>query len=213
MLRKIFILVLCAMASVCVDAGTIRDLFFSEPGELFLQLPENTRKDMIDYYDNGQIVATESNMGDDAQLIKADSSYIALHTSKSRIVEMRLLLKSKRDTVIAVIETVSMPTLDSRISFYTTKWKKLATEKFFAMPTMRDFFRSTTPADVLDKLVSSIAFPMIYMHFEGADHSILVAKPTLREFYQDEDFKRFQPYLVDSLSYNIQGAKIKLLKK
>lgn len=195
------------------SARAVRDFFASEPGIVFPLLPVNTRLDMLDYFDNGQIVSATNNLGNDTQIISLDSTFLSVQTSECRTVELRMFTPSAHDTVIAVIETVELPMADSRISFYDRNWKLLQTSKFITPPTMADFFTKATPRSKRADLLSSIDFPLIKLMFKGKAHDVVVAKSGLKDFYSPIDYKRFEPYVTDSLFYTFNGRKFNLRKQ
>ncbi len=195
------------------SARAVRDFFASEPGIVFPLLPVNTRLDMLDYFDNGQIVSATNNLGNDTQIISLDSTFLSVQTSECRTVELRMFTPSAHDTVIAVIETVELPMADSRISFYDRNWKLLQTSKFITPPTMADFFTKATPRGKRADLLSSIDFPLIKLMFKGKAHDVVVAKSGLKDFYSPIDYKRFEPYDTDSLFYTFNGRKFNLRKQ
>lgn len=195
------------------SARAVRDFFASEPGIVFPLLPVNTRLDMLDYFDNGQIVSATNNLGNDTQIISLDSTFLSVQTSECRTVELRMFTPSAHDTVIAVIETVELPMADSRISFYDRNWKLLQTSKFITPPTMADFFTKATPRGKRADLLSSIDFPLIKLMFKGKAHDVVVAKSGLKDFYSPIDYKRFEPYVTDSLFYTFNGRKFNLRKQ
>lgn len=195
------------------SARSVRDFFATEPGTVFPLLPVNTRLDMLDYFDNGQIVSATNNLGNDTQIISLDSTFLSVQTSECRTVELRMFTPSARDTVIAVIETVGLPMADSRISFYDHNWKLLQTSKFITPPTMADFFTKSTPSSKRADLLSLIDFSLIKLMFTGKAHDVVVAKSGLKDFYSPIDYKRFEPYVTDSLFYTFNGKKFNLHKK
>ncbi len=195
------------------SARAVRDFFASEPGIVFPLLPVNARLDMLDYFDNGQIVSATNNLGNDTQIISLDSTFLSVQTSECRTVELRMFTPSAHDTVIAVIETVELPMADSRISFYDRNWKLLQTSKFITPPTMADFFTKATPRGKRADLLSSIDFPLIKLMFKGKAHDVVVAKSGLKDFYSPIDYKRFEPYVTDSLFYTFNGRKFNLRKQ
>ena len=120
-----------------VEARTLRDVFADEPGKVFTLLPKTTRLDMLDYYDNEQLVSAKNNMGDESQLIKVDENFLHIRMSATRTVQM-LMVPTKKDTLVAVIETFETPAKDSHISFYDAQWCPLV-NKHFKMPSLDDF--------------------------------------------------------------------------
>lgn len=210
-MKKIVTLILAMLVAVGGEARTIRDFFASEPGQVFMLLPKTTRLDLLDYYDNGQLVYARNNMGMGTKLIKVEDNFINIRMSDSKTVQM-LLVTAKKDSVIAVIETVETPVADSHISFYDTSWMPLPASKFFAMPTMESFVLKTVDKAKREQLLQDIVFPLISLNFEGDDHTTLVARHGLKEFLVKDEYKPYASSFAESLNYNLKGTKWKLNK-
>ncbi|MBR1552242.1 MAG: DUF3256 family protein [Muribaculaceae bacterium] len=201
-----------ALLAQTAQARTIRDFFASEPGNIFALLPSSTRLDLLDYYDSGQIVEAQNNLGNGTSLISVGDTLLAMNTSESKTLQMRLLTRpGKRDTVIAVIETVKAPVADSRITFYDTQWRPLPDTRYFKAPGIDDFFLRSTPRHKRQELTQTLPFALIELQFDGKDR--LTARHGLKEFLTKEEFSKFRPYMVDSLVYEVDGNKIKPVKQ
>ena len=200
-------------AGTPAHADKMRDLFIAEPGNLFLTITPASRACMVTLHEAGQKGVGESRMGDSCHIEALTNNYIKLHTSPSHTIEMQLLTRGTQDTVIAVIETVKMPTPDSRMSFYSTKWKKLKTGKHFKhMPQLQDFFLPGTAKKTVKQLMTGIAFPLIELKFAGNNRQQVVATQQLKQFYSKDDYAKLKPHLRESITYMIDGTQIKPLK-
>jgi len=171
-------------------------------------LTRTNRLDMVDYYNNGQVVDIANNMGGDSRMLEMDSAYLKVQTSPSRVVEMRMMT-TKRDTAIAVIETVMTPVPDSRITFWNAQWQQ---GKIKQMPTIDEFISRSMPADLRADLRDAMIFPLIEMRFTGDKHDILEVRHGIKEFLAPSEYQRFEQYLKPSLQYRIQGLKFKPVK-
>ena len=143
---------------------------------------------------------------EETRILALTDEYMKIATSSAQTVELKLLHKSKRDTVIAVIETVAVPYKDSRLTFYDTKWNKLDASKFIKMPTFDDFILPSMPKDLRNNLVNSMMMTMIELRFEG---ETLVAQCNANDFFMGDDLKTFQPYLVKKVVYTINKSSFK----
>ncbi len=201
-----------AFAAQRLQDPAVGRLFCSEPGMVLADLSPATRAEMLAYYIGGQVVEKDNDMGEKAAIDTVTDQYMRLHTSVSRSVQMRLLCKgqSKGDTVIAVIETVKTPVADSRLSFYDTQWRPIATKRVFKdLPTIGSFIRpGTSKADAAD-LMQRIDFAMITFDFEGPDHSKLVARQRLDEFYSAADYKPMGKHLIKSITFTTVGGRLR----
>ncbi|MBR1726828.1 MAG: DUF3256 family protein [Muribaculaceae bacterium] len=208
MTKRLTLVVGVLVAVLVCQARTVRDFLASEPDELFATLPRTTRLDMIDYYDNGTVVAASNNMAGTSQIDTITNEYLRIQVSDAKTVELRLM-QWKSDTIIAVIETVKTPVKDSRITFYNKHWYALKEIKPFKMPTMDDFILPTVKKSQRRELLQQIAFSLIELTFGGPDFEQLTARHGLAEFLGQEEWARLKPYLRPTLTYRIQNGKIK----
>lgn len=207
-----FIILSMALLPLTGTARTIADLFADEPGKIFQLLTRTNRLDMVDYYNNGQKVDQQNNLAGTSKLIELDSAYLKVQTSASKMVEMRLLTPG-RDTVIIVIETVLTPVPDSRLTVWNQQWQQLKTEKHFKMPKIDDFIDKNMPRELRADLHDAMVFPLIQLAFQGEKHDEIVATHGLEQFLVPDEHKRFASHLKPSLTYRINGNKIKPVKK
>ena len=210
--KKTLLIALLVMAiALPLQARTMRDLFITEHADICLVLTKTNRLDMLDYYDSGQKHEMDNNMDGKSVLTVADSDFVELNMSESRTVQMKLLTQGI-DTVIAVIETFKTPTPDSKISFYNTAWIQQNEKLFFSMPTMNDFILKSIDKKKRAELLAEITFPLIKLEFTGANHNTLTASHGLKQFLVAEDYNRIARYYIPSITYNVQGIKIKRTK-
>jgi len=212
MMRRL--LIVTVMSLMLAGAGMARDvadLFGTEPGNIFMLLPRTVRLDMVDYYRSGQTVAASNNMGGDSQFAALDSVYLKLVASDARVVEMRMLV-NKRDTVVMVIETVRTPVPDSRITYWDAQWRQINAARWFTMPTIDDFMTRKMPADLRADLEAAAPFPLVELTLAGDRHDRVVARNGLKQFLTPVDYKRYAPYMTDSLTYQFNGYKLKRVK-
>lgn len=210
-MKKVILLLLMVLMAIGAEARTVRDMFTSEPGRLFVLLPRTARLDLLDYYDNGQVVAAKNNMGGGSSLVTVADNYLSIKMSESKNVQM-LMVPSKKDTVVVVIETFETPVKDSHISFYDTRWNELDAHKYFTMPTLDDFVGKEMDTEKRAQLMQDVAFPLISLSLEGEDHTMLVARHGLKEFLVSGVYKTYEKDLVPALLYSLKGTKWKLLK-
>ena len=214
MKKILYTLLLVAVTTTqLAQAAKIRDYFIMEPGNLFLTLSQGTRAGMITTAEEKRESQADNRMGGVAKITTLDDDYMTIETSPCKSVELKLLTKGTKDTVIAVIETVKLPVTDSRISFYSTKWKPLKTKKHFKqMPTIKDFLLPNAKKGKAKEVLSNLHFPLIVLKFSGPQHQQVVATQQLKKFYSEEDYQKMGKFLKDSINYSITGTEIILTK-
>ena len=208
MRRLLSILLLSvALMPLAGEARTVADLFATEPGTLFPMLTRTNRLDMVDYYRSGQIVPIVNNLMGGSTLLELDSTYLKVQTSGSRVVEM-LMRKVGKDTVVTVIETVTTPVPDSRLSQWNSHWQRYTSDKIFMSPGIDDFIVKKMPRELRDDLQDAMIFPLVKLSFEGEGHDSIVATHGLEQFLAPEVYKRFASYLKPLIKYCFKGLKI-----
>ena len=213
-MRRLFYILLLSMV-LCPSTGlgrTVADLFATEPGNLFPLLTRTNRLDMVDYYVNGQMVAVTNNLAGESRLLELDSAYLKIQTSGSRVVEM-LMRTVGKDTVVTVIETVTTPVPDSRLTQWNSHWQRYTSDKLFKVPTIDDFMVKKMPGELRIDLQNAMIFPLIQLAFKGENHDIIEATHGLDRFLVSSEYKRFEPYFKPTISYQFNGLKIKPVKK
>ena len=192
--------------AMAVQGADVKDLFMNEPGVVFELLPEATRISMVSYYENGQDVYATNRAANSSHIAKIEPRHMVVDMSKSRVVELQLLVEGK-DSLVMVIDHYKTPYPDGKVTFYDTKWKQLKASKQFKAPTIENFIKPGTPKDVVKDIKQNVAFPLIDYELEGGGMQ-LSARQHLPEFYGEIDYKRWKPYLYDVLVYGIKNNKL-----
>lgn len=118
---------------------------------LFSNLPDSMLP-LIDAKARGALLLSSARpaiaknaLGGTARLDTLADNYLSLApTGNSRFEMLLLPAEAEGRQVIAVIETVAAPAEDSKLSFYTTDWHPLPSERYFTAPTGKDFLTEDT---------------------------------------------------------------------
>ena len=207
-MRHLLALIMLAAALAGNAYDGVGKLFVEENGDLFNSLSLSTRYELLNNYDRETKSEVTNNLHtSESRILDLSNDFMRIATSSGKTVEMKLLNKSARDTIIAVIETVdTRPYKDSRISFYDTKWNKLPTKKFITLPTIDDFFLPSATRQQREELKNAITFTMIEMKIEG---NTLVATCNLSDFFMGESFKSYSSIVKGKIEYSINKASFK----
>ena len=185
----------------------VSKLFVEENGDLFNSLSLTTRYELLNNYGRDDKSEVLNNLHtNESRITRLTPDHMIIATSAGKTIELKLLQRSKNDTVIAVIETVATPYKDSRLSFYNTKWERLESAEFIIMPTVEDFISRKTSREMREEIMASLQFAMIEMQIQD---SFLVAKCNLQDFFLGDDFAKYKSFVTDKIVYNINKAKIK----
>jgi len=200
------------IAALAISANAysgVSKLFIEENGDLFNSISISTRYELLNNFgrdDKTQIL--NDLQTEESQILALEEEYMKVATSSAQTVEIKLLHRSKRDTVIAVIETVKTPYKDSRLTFYDINWKKLDSSKFITLPTINDFLLPSTPKDIKNDFVNNMMMSMIEMKFEG---NTMIAELDA-DMFMSEGIKTIKPYFTPKVVYTINGSKFKKRK-
>lgn len=177
----------------------IEYLFINSPCEALSGVETGARALMVYNFNEKNGEKTPTNLGTaDAVMLELEPQHIALRTSEKGITELQLLI-ARRDTTLAVIETVETPLRDSRITFYDTQWRPKAAPKAFRMPTIKDFIKKGTPKDVAREIEDTVAFMFTELTFEQGK---VIAKQALTKHYAD--LRKHEQWLVESVQCKLK---------
>lgn len=207
-MRKLLLIAAIAVSISGSAYDGVSKLFLEENGRLFALLQLSMRYELLNNYARADASEVINNLRTtESRILKLENDYMVIATSSAKTVEMKLLPKSKKDTILAVIETVTTPYKDSRLSFYDMKWNPLDARQFIKqMPCIDDFIRVNTPKPLRENLLSGITFAMIGMTFQ--DNS-LVATCDFKDFYLGQDYKNIEPFVLNKVVYSIDKAKFR----
>lgn len=119
------------------DAGSAQWFFAMAPDDVLPMLPVNTRLDMLDYYNSGIARESQNEAGSRAIVTSSTDRRITFEQGDSCTFELAVFTTARRDTLVAVIETVRFPMADSRINWYDARWMPRPAP--FAEPRLADW--------------------------------------------------------------------------
>ena len=113
-----------------VEAQTMKDVFMQMPSSLMPYLSENNRLDMIDFMDSGMKAEVTNLLNGRSEMTALGDDSLTIRLSEALTVHM-LLLKTATpiDSCHQVVCLAwrlgtDFSSLDTKIEFYTPKWKK-----------------------------------------------------------------------------------------
>ena len=118
-----------------------------------------------------------------AKLLAISEHSLRLQTSPVGTAELRLLpLASGQGTLTALIETVSSPQIDTRISFLSASGEALPSTTLLRLPSSEDFLRGlqlpmSTASDRLRELLYPLHYELSWA--QGTSAPTLIVRPTL----------------------------------
>ena len=118
-----------------------------------------------------------------AKLLAVSEHSLRLQTSPVGTAELRLLpLTSSQGPLTALIETVSSPQVDARISFLSASGEALPSTTLLRLPSSEDFLRGlqlpmSTASDRLRELLYPLHYELSWA--QGTSAPTLIVRPTL----------------------------------
>lgn len=206
MKRSLYLLV-AGLLPLLAQAKGIGDFFVSDPGYLFEMLDKSQRMDMLDYYNSGKKVDAQNLLGGISRIEEMTPEYIKLQMTESSTVELRMYVTGKQDTLLVAIRTLAAPAFDSQITMYDGGWNPVAPDKYFKVPSTKDFLQDADNREVAD-ILSRIEFPLVAASFTP-DGSVEM-RLTVGDYMDAEQFAGLKPRLKGKLSYYWDGRRFNM---
>lgn len=182
-------------------AQDMRTLFLEAPDSVFPLLDKGLRADCIDFVDAGMKYAVTNKLEGKSTLVELASDYMLLETTTSSTIQMKKL-PTADGFVICVVNTVRAESADSRVAFFDSSWRRVATNNLFTSPSIRDFFASDS---VAEELTDMCDIYLVSLSLNGDDTS-MVAEYTMPSYMNKEDAERLLPNL-RKIRYNWDGMR------
>lgn len=191
-----------ALAAACVaGARDIRDFFIAAPAqETGLVLTKSARLDMLDYFNSNLATPTSNELGGRSRITALSPHSIEVDISANTKLQMALV-PLKKDTLIAIVETVNTPVPDSNVRIYTKGWKTVPVQ----MPSWTDFVpkkqraRAET-ADAPDLTFTSAVF--------DPERNVFVFTDRSREYYPASDVPAVLSLMKPEIRMTFDGRKL-----
>lgn len=204
-------LILSLLAALALmPASALRpsvDAFCRAPIDVVNYLPEYSRLDMVDYYESGSSVASDSYLGNKIHITVLDSMSLSYAVDDSVRVTIALLPTST-DTLTMVIKELPAPVYDSTVNFYDKRWRLLAPVQFKA-PRFSDWLKDKKRADAV---AFDIPFVMATAAFDPATQRLVYTNRTDR-YFSDRERPETLGELLHELVYQWNGRRFTLLKQ
>lgn len=196
------ILILFQLPFTGLKAQSIAHYFVQMPANMFPTIKTETRKDLVDFFQNGKLAVMPTSFGGQILLKNLTDDYLLLQLSDRVDIQMKLLQLTDSTRILAVVQTVSAPLKHSTIKFYSTLWEVL-TQIPLPNLTYRDFLDAEKGKTLgLSDLFNDISLRnFIYCKFRS-DAPQLVYYSSIREDIRPEIKKDFDPVIKDSLIYD-----------
>lgn len=183
------------------------DAFCRAPIDVVNYLPEYSRLDMVDYFDSGSSVASDSYLGNKIHITALDSMSLSYAVDDSVRVTIALL-PTVSDTLTMVIKELPAPVYDSTVRFYDNRWRLLAPFQL-KPPRFSDWLKDKKRAEAV---AFDIPFVMATAGFDPATRRLVYTNRTDRYFSNGERPATLDE-LLPELVYQWNGRRFTLLKQ
>ncbi|MDE6062059.1 MAG: DUF3256 family protein, partial [Duncaniella sp.] len=209
-MKKYLLSLTVALGSLAALAQTTAaDLFTSAPQSVFPLLDRNTRLDMVDYYKNGMATQSQNQLDGRSAITEMTPESVTVKMSDSSASQL-VELKGSDGPVIALINTVATPGLDSNIKFFDANWNPLPPANFFTQPGWKEWLTESGRQHEADVTMQA---PFMLSSYR-IDHSTstLTLTNNLGGFLDKEIYDDVSSYLNPTLTYTWTGKGFKLAK-
>lgn len=209
---KTFLLALAVTAAVpqVVSARiTAADAFTSAPRKVMPMLDENTRLDMVDYFNNGMSTTSANNLNGRSRITAMSPDQLTVAMTDASTCNV-IVLPGEQDPMLALITTVVTPAPDSRMSVYTSGWTRDITPSAFTKPTLADWL---TPAGKknMAEVEATVPFLLISYVYDPATATLTLTN-NAKEFLGDDVYATVAQYILPKLVYKFNGKRFNLVK-
>lgn len=185
---------------------TAADLFTSAPQSVFPLLDRTTRLDMVDYYRNGMTNPSANQLDGRSSITEMTPESITVKMTDSSAMQL-VDLKGTKGDIIAVINTVATPGLDSNIKFFDANWNPIPTESYFTKPGWKEWLTDSGRKNEAD-VTMQVPFMLASYRIDPAT-STLTLTNNLSRFLDKEIYDDISSYLNPTLTYTWTGKEFK----
>ncbi|MDE6555915.1 MAG: DUF3256 family protein [Duncaniella sp.] len=205
---SLFIISLFAVAIGASAQLTASSAFTSAPRSVFPLLDNNTRLDMVDYFNSGMDTPSNNLLDGHSVVTALTPSTLTAKIADTSEATVVVLNADSPSPVIMLISTVATPGLDSKISFYTQEWEPITpASKYFEAPELADWL---SPAGKgMEGMVMSASPFMLSSATVDPEGKTLTLTNNLSSFLDPEVYATISEYLLPVKVYHWDGKKFK----
>lgn len=188
---------------------TATEAFTSAPRKVMPMLDQTTRLDMVDYFNNGMSTSSTNLLNGRSRITALSDNQLTVELSDASTCDM-IVLQGEGNQFIAVITTVATPAPDSRMSVYSSDWKRDITASVFTKPTLTDWL---TPEGKKNRAEVESLVPFLLISYTyNPETATLTLTNNVKEFLGNELYDTIATYIRPSLTYQFNGKRFNLVK-
>lgn len=194
------------------DTISARRAFIEMPVLDLQLLPRDTREDMLIYFDNDSIWRARNAFQGYSSLDTVTPDYLKVNVTPVSTLQIKVFPGRKGDTVMTVytVKSEGGVTGDSEVRFYDASMRELPANKYFKLPSLKDFFIVPKGGTVSKKdLEAEMPFYTLEITAgPGSEDVTVTFHPD--DYLSMEGKSRITPYLHPDIKYNWDGGKLKI---
>jgi len=208
-----FLLIFCLLFGMSgVKAQTISYYFIKMPVHLIPTVSIDTRRDLVDFYNNGKSAVMPSGFGTEVVLKEMSEDYLLFQTSANAEMQLKLLQVNDTLRVLALIHTVAAPLKDSRISFYSTTWQPIFKLESPQLSFLDFLDVEKGKALGLENRFNEVCLRNFVSYQFSKNTPVMVAYSSIRKDIRPDILKDFETVIKDSITFVFQNGRFNLLK-
>lgn len=208
-ITSLFLLFSLALSFPAGARITASEAFSKAPRKVIPMLDENARLDMIDYFNSNMSNTTGNTYGGKSRILSLSPMQLTARMTDASTCQLAVLPAGNSE-LIALITTVATPTLDSRMSVYSSDWSRDVTAETFTKPTLADWLTHEGKKNS-DQVEMTVPFLLISYSYDP-ETSVLTLTNNSAQFLGEDVYDMVKPYVLPKLEYKFNGKRFVRVK-
>lgn len=137
-MKKLIVLLTVLVLAMSASAKSLRDMWVTMPDSLLPTLNANLRLELVELRDMGVKAEVKNLLGSDCVIDTLTTDYLQLTSSKAAFVQMKMLPRNGKDSILCVVKTFAAPEKESNLRFYQQDWTELDKAQLLAEGELED---------------------------------------------------------------------------
>lgn len=181
---------------------TATDAFTTAPRKVLPLLDNNARLDMVDYFNNNMSTGTGNAFGGRSRITALSPEKLSVAMTDAS--KWDFIILPGKTPMIAVVTTVSTPAPDSRMSVYSSDWRRDLTAQVFKKPTL-DMWLTPEGKKNRQEVEMNVPFLLVSYDYDPATQTLTLSN-NVKQFLGDDVYSMVQNYLLPVLTFKYNQA-------
>lgn len=197
-----------ALALPAAAQLTATSAFTAAPRSIFPLLDNNTRLDMVDYFNSGMDTPSSNLLDGRSKVTAITPNTLTAKIADTSEATVVVLNADSTSPIIMLISTVATPGLDSNITFYDQDWTPLTpASNYFKAPELSDWLQPS--AKGMEGMVMAATPFMLSSASVDPSGTTLTLTNNLGSFLDPDVYSSISSSLAPTLTYHWDGKKFK----